>query len=494
MPDTNMQIRNYYEDIVERVTAEEILEAARPLGLSRRRMPPALIIAVAAAILVIVVIGPTALWFSSMRQTEPSGPEPLPISGDTVLLVPAAVVPDRPQIPATSFDPAQMEWERVDMSWLGDGHSFFRGIALGSRLVLLGSETCHDERHAAVWVSDDGYEWSQVHDDLAFQLTPPGSSPPCALGFRDVVLGGPGLVAVGTIAGPAPTYPFEAAVWTSVDGLTWTRSSPDGDNESVSENTRLSNVYRGGPGLVAIGTSCEPPPGQAGCDEKVAIWTSSDGLSWTRLEQTAGAFASILAEASESDPVRRLFLRSVAGNGSGFVGAIPTVDGFDFWTSQDGEEWTRRPSIDTAPQTCFQGLGAQVVAAETSFVVLRTCSETRPASMYMSTIWSSDDGQRWTTTTFEPGARILNVVAVGSTFVAVGRVTDDLNSWPDFEDNRPMIWTSTDGSTWVPVDLGTDGVGAGTLSQVVVGGPGLMVLGESADGPTLWVAVPGITP
>ena len=78
-------------------------------------------------------------------------------------------------------------------------------------------------------------------------------------GMRDVVVGGPGFVAVGrdsSIVGP-DTYAV-AAVWTSPDGINWSRVAHDdavfgratGEPDDI---FRMTAVTTGGPGLVAIG-------------------------------------------------------------------------------------------------------------------------------------------------------------------------------------------------------------------------------------------------
>jgi hypothetical protein len=265
----------------------------------------------------------------------------------------------------------------------------------------------------------------------------------------------------------------------------------------------MHTVYRGGPGLVAIGTSCDPLPDQGVCSggAEVAIWTSPDGLNWTRLEQVSGDFASYLAKASESEPSGRLFLESVAGNESGFVGATPTTDGFEFWTSQDGIEWSKRPSMDTTPQTCFQWLDSRIVAAETSFVAWRTCNDWQDSdgeqdagfSRYYSTVWTSTDGTSWSTTQLGTDMLIEEVIAVGDTFIAVG-TSGDLSDDTTLANLRPAIWTSTDGLTWVQVNLAEDPSDSGKIVGVELGGPGLVAYGQSPEGPTLWVAVPDITP
>jgi hypothetical protein len=78
-----------------------------------------------------------------------------------------------------------------------------------------------------------------------------------------VVAGGPGLVAVGLDESVGDT---DAAVWTSPDGLTWTREPHD---EAVFGGPGFQEmvwITPGGPGLVAVGYD------SAGGDWDTAVW------------------------------------------------------------------------------------------------------------------------------------------------------------------------------------------------------------------------------
>ena len=80
-----------------------------------------------------------------------------------------------------------------------------------------------------------------------------------------VTVGGPGLVAVGW-DGPSE------AVWTSPDGISWSRVPDDDAVFSGAGNQEMSGVTVGAPGLVAVGSD------QSGGDADVAVWTSPDGI------------------------------------------------------------------------------------------------------------------------------------------------------------------------------------------------------------------------
>lgn len=140
-------------------------------------------------------------------------------------------------------------WEAVaDDAFSGPGDlEMYDVIAAGPGLVAVGLEETADGYDGAVWTSRDGTGWSRVPDPDGI-FGGPGSQQ-----IHHVVVGGPGLVAVGVV-----DYAREV-VWTSPDGLTWTREPPG------------SIVFRGpGGNFVAI---AEGPGGPA------AIWDNSIWLA-----------------------------------------------------------------------------------------------------------------------------------------------------------------------------------------------------------------------
>jgi hypothetical protein len=487
------------------VTAEQVADVANrvrelPPGPVPIRQRPRVGIAAVAAALVIVAIGAVPLLVDSSPSdvapvTDP--PVTAPAEGTEMLQVPAALSPARPSVVQIPFDPAELTWSRVAVpeGLFAEDEYASEIVAVGSRLVLLGREDCDGDRRAAVWTSEDGYVWSRLPHNKAFQLTPSGS-PQCPFGFRDVVAGGPGLVAVGDVAAPGPTNTIKAAVWTSSDGLNWSRVSPDGDSESMTEYTRLWSVYQGGPGLVAVGEACELPPSgeQFLCDEgavEAVVWTSPDGVAWTRVEDLPTEFAS-----TRTDPSQGSFIETVAASDESFVGAVSTESGFAFWTSQDGNLWTKRPLEDTSPQTCFQWMNSRLFATDEPFAAVKTCNDYQESesehgvgfSQYYSTVWASPDGQRWTATALEPGEIIHDALGTPLGFIAVGRTANNLTNEPGLSDQVPTIWMSLNGTKWTRIDLHTDMADRGVLTDVILGGPGLVALGNSPEGPTLWIA------
>lgn len=329
------------------------------------------------------------------------------------------------------------------------------------RFVAVG-EACPPETSCftAVATSTDGQAWRRVDETPAVGQPDDGT----VYGMRDVVVGGPGLVAVG-----ATTYdegaPSAAMVWTSPGGRRWKEvevdypgtgtwmnavtTLPDGslvavggvrDGEVVraavwmSANGRkwrriaagrefdagdTSPIANGRPvpgmsdvawvlgQLVAVGSSCDAT---ARC-EGVA-WTSVDGSSWTLLEPSPFGPGRPVAIAGDDE------LAIVVGS---------DLEGKAVWRSVDGETWERDMLESAGPDSELLA----VVRSEGGWIAGGTSS---PRS---AGLWVSSDGLTWSPGE-DPGAfldgTVLGLAADAETVVAVGTAKGAL---------LPMIWAGT---------------------------------------------------
>ncbi len=82
--------------------------------------------------------------------------------------------------------------------------------------------------------------------------------------MKSVTVGGPGLVAVGSVGNDGDA---DAAVWTSVDGVTWSRVPHDEAVFGGAGGQLMRSVTAGGPGLVAVGDA----------DTDAAVWVAVPG-------------------------------------------------------------------------------------------------------------------------------------------------------------------------------------------------------------------------
>ena len=386
------------------------------------------VVAVAATILVVVGVVVVADGNGGNAVT---GPESLPGVADPV--------------PSPSVgDAGSSLWSPVfhdQAEYGGDGQSRMLGVVAGGPgFVAVGGR----DGNAAVWTSVHGLTWSRVpHDEAVFGGV--GES-----GMSDVAVGGPGLVAVGQqdvctdheVLDERGSSPVDedgnlepetvcedgnAVVWTSVDGLTWSRVPHDESVFSGQDFYGMSSVTLGGPGLVAVGLSDNSDGGDA------VVWTSVDGLTWSRVPHDEAVFGGAGRQEMWDVTVGGPGLVAVGRDGLG-VWDNTYGGGQDaaVWTSVDGLTWTRVPHDEDA----FGGVG--------------------PA--------------------------MLGVTTGGPGLVAVGY------SWPS---SAPAaVWTSVDGLTWLRVPHDNGAEMGGTMSSVTVGGPGLVAVGFGGQ---VWSSPDGLT-
>lgn len=153
-------------------------------------------------------------------------------------------------------------------------------------------------------------------------------------GLDWIVEGGPGLLALGSACEieEGQTGGCILGVWGSPDGLDWAQLDALGAGE-------LRDVVAGGPGLVAVGSTCTFDPQGSPPDCGPAIWTSIDGTDWMRVPHDEDVFTSC---AQVEDPFCNLAIESVTALPSGTLLAHGfSTDRFTIWTSPDGLSWTR---------------------------------------------------------------------------------------------------------------------------------------------------------
>lgn len=169
--------------------------------------------------------------------------------------------------------------------------------------------------NAALWISPDGLSWKQATDSPAFHDAR----------VWGVAAGPTGLVAVGQTG--ATDTPGPAIVWTSSDGLTWSRVP----NGPVFEGGRMRAVTSvPSIGFVAVG---EDLGGDTGI-----VWVSKDGRTWQRAPADP-IFGRVGIQV-------RMYAVSAGPNGviaAGTLDAGVQYGEAAIWTSPDGLAWTRVP-------------------------------------------------------------------------------------------------------------------------------------------------------
>lgn len=225
-----------------------------PIRLSEPRRPPKWLQRVAVAVsaaVAVLAVGGVTWLLRSDAGVPPADDSTVTTTADVTTSSPVATTV------FTTTPLSSLVWSRVphdESVFGGEGHETIFGVTVGGPgLVAVGADLRGGGSVAAVWTSPDGLTWSRVpHDEAVFGRG--------GLEMKSVTAAGQGLVAVGSDA----SY---AAVWTSPDGFTWSRI-PDDESVFAHETTQeMWSVTAGGPGLVAVGFDVS---------SGAAVWIASD--------------------------------------------------------------------------------------------------------------------------------------------------------------------------------------------------------------------------
>lgn len=409
--------------------------------LSKRRRSESgrgLLAALGAAVTVLV-IGAIVIVTSGDRPTATTSPQP--VAGEVTAVNDQVRPVDHP------FDILSLTWTRLPLE---DSESTPQAVVeFDGRLVVVGD--------GMAWSSDDGETWIEASVP---GTEPSPSFPGLDVGIRDVVEGGPGLVAVGS--SPQDGLPNGAAVWTSPDGSSWSKA-PGQPNETGGGT--LNAVIEAGPGLVAVGAE--------------QVFTSEDGLTWTAASQNL-----------PTEPPFFGWLTDVTSGGPGLV-AVGSQGNAAVWTSPDGLTWSR--VVDDEDVFGWEWVEIRAVAAGADGLVavghgpLDPIDRTSDDSVQtgMGWVWTSPDGLDWTPVAHDQtvfgNAQLNDVIAVGDTLIAVGGV--GINTAGG---EVAAVWTSSDGLTWER--LPHEAVFSGpAMTGVIRYRDGLVAVGDGA----VWKATAG---
>lgn len=306
-------------------------------------------------------------------------------------------------------------------------------------------------------------------------------------GILDMTRFGSGLVAVGF--DPGAEFDREGVIFSSEDGVTWSRLAKT-DPALTTGTVLMHGIIEGGSGLVAVGTGCGD---EYSCESGPlpTVWTSADGTAWTR---------SVVDEAVGT-------IEDVVATDHGLVGAgwytIFDADEVEWvhpamWLSSDTEEWTRvwegQPvAIEEFPPDANRALA---LAVGDDGLLVAVGSVENGSGVEVAAVWTSTDGRAWEavdpeTPTFgsDTGLAVSMVdVASGPRgFVAVG--------------NEGAVdvaaWRSADGHSWARVEAGADlDDTSEVLTAVAAHGSGWLAAGSAdpgfAQGPVmLWSSPDG---
>lgn len=212
-----------------------------------------------------------------------------------------------------------------------------------------------------VFTSADGTAWQRADG--------PGSITDDLAGVSAVAAaaGPAGYVIVGKLVGPGGSC--VADVWWSPNLTSWTRAH---DVNDVSGSSQVLAVAADAHGFVSVGSH----------NGKPAVWTTTDGRSWTTivLPVPAGASSAVLQQvAINGDRVAALGQETTAG------GSVPFAE----LSVNGGTSWRQVPFSPAGPGTTFTALTAD----SGGFTAAGQFGE--PGQRRMA-LWTSTSGATWT--------------------------------------------------------------------------------------------------
>ncbi len=307
-------------------------------------------------------------------------------------------------------------------------------------LIAAGSVSRGLSTIGAIWRSSDGNSWERVpHDPDVFGSLAEGHD----VSIDAIEADDNGYVAVGLNG-------TTAVAWTSIDGITWTShlmEAPDAGR------MMLASLEKGNLGWIATGAessngqppTTEPPNPTTIVHSQGAIWWSTDGRAWKRVE--SDALVSATSNLHVLDVVQTD--RGLYAAGVEAWDPITRSDGA-IWFSDDGLTWERleTPGLVGADESGIESI------TELNGLLVAVGQSRRSAH-----IWSSSDGTSWVSvhdeapTTAETWLPIRDLVATESGLVAVGvSVTFE---GPGVT-SRIAAWHSIDGHSWSQVEPPSD--------------------------------------
>ena len=412
---------------------------------------------------VLLVVAAACSMAGETQSVAPSGSaESATVSSsslpsDTALATDAASA-DAATLPTTAGE--RLRWVKVDVP-----SALAAGVAGGTFNAIFGWSHGYIAFHqsmgagpVAPWTSADGRTWKEGTSMDATGL-------PYGVSVEDVAEGPAGMVAVGRPPGCADDgsgcMPKPAtAIWTSTDGDVWSRL----DMQRAFGGGVVGDVSAGSKGYMALGPSTDAEAASP------AVWLSSNGTTWQRVDLSGSSFADAFLARGMVLPDGYLIagrVGTVAGHGSGYYPATTPA----IWWSRDGVVWTSVALDGMKPDPEAEAAVTRITDAKLAArAVSWDCRGPACVVEGADTTWTSTDGRVWTKAqgrlppqlTFSAGRRAL----------AIGEV-----------DGVLTVETTTDGFTWtrLPASAGAPA----DLFDAALGPSGLLI--ASVD-QSLWLA------
>jgi hypothetical protein len=204
-------------------------------------------------------------------------------------------------------------------------------VVFQDKMWIVGGDANQGHYQDDVWNSSDGTTWTRVNPDRPVPWGPRALHH--TLVFRDKiwVMGGQTLPQIA----PAPES-FYGDIWNSSDGVTWTRIIPQGPIWEPRGMIGGAAVFQGRIWILGGGTYDTPrSPDRRFYND---VWSSADGVHWTRHLEHAPWEARQYHEVAVFDD-RLWVLEGYSGQNRN-----------DVWYSADGVRWHQVPDTPWAPR------------------------------------------------------------------------------------------------------------------------------------------------
>ena len=442
-------------------------------GRGSRSLTAVAVIAVAVAVVVVRLVGT-----GPAATPSPSAPAIGPPSAALSPSPPPSLPPSSSPSAFPSPSPSEVVGTSGGLLWRSVSMAQFGGVELTNIATLRdgflaigapwgGSPPLFQSPgRPSLWRSSDGLSWRRLPDSPAF--TEPKSG-----WFDSIASGAQGgsslLVAVGA-ANNGDLSAFDAAAWTSTDGISWRRATVDRAADAA-----MNDVTTTPEGFVAVGINGHPSGGtQMIGSQGAAAWTSRDGSHWSRVP-TVPAFAG--AEMTRVVAVGSTLIAVGVDIPTGSGTADPPI-----WSSTDGLQWARA-SVDV-PRAVGSWWVNGIAWTGSRFVAIG--GEELGVRRF---VWISREGRSWDRLNLAlpppnpSGLYVRDVASLGSTMVMVGAPATPAAG------NVAIVWESTDGLAWQAIPSLPLFVGA-MPGRVISGPAGLLVLSsnDESNATSLWLA------
>lgn len=290
------------------------------------------------------------------------------------------------------------------------------GVSFNGQLWIIGGGTVDaragDAKTSEIWRSANGSEWSRVTTTGTVFSPRDGH---CAVVFQNKlwVIGGWD----GDIGGGGTETRLND-VWSSSDGVAWTKHEPAGG---------VIFAPRVGHEVVVFANKLWVIAGNLPGDfDSGDVWSSPDGVTWTQVSANVPGL-----------PRNGHRVVEFAGE-MWLTGGGADTGTSDVFTSSDGINWAQHGAITPFASRMRHGSG---VFNGRLYVMGGTDNEVYGVGAILGDVWSTLDGTNWTRETaagFAPRWNAAFILHGGEMWLAGGFNLSYLND----------VWRSTDGKNW----------------------------------------------